>query len=125
VRNLSFMAVGNTSTSYNRYICVDPLSLARLACAVHVDDPKKSFKIDSRRFWTDSRSRPSPSVVLEYLGDIPKLGIIRDCLFPILWQVNVFLILNIFLFACSFECHAPSFDQRNYNKTLDMTLVTY
>ena len=70
------------------YICINPPVLAHLACLMHVDDNRKSFKIEARRFWPrDSGYRkPDPSVLVKALEDIPSRGMIRETLFPLLWQ---------------------------------------
>ena len=73
-----------------RFICVNPAALANAACLFHVDNSHKSFKIEARRFWPrdSGYKKPDPSALVRTLEEIPNKGLVRDVLFPILWQVT-------------------------------------
>ena len=73
-----------------RYICLKPTALADMICLTHIDNPRKSFKIEARRFWPrdSGYKKPDPSILVKALEDIPSQGLIREVLFPLLWQVR-------------------------------------
>ncbi|XP_074649100.1 uncharacterized protein LOC141904413 [Tubulanus polymorphus] len=77
---------------YNHFVCLDPSALANSICLLLIDDDKKSFKFESRRFWPPggSVSKPNPSVLVRALEDIPLRGVVREILFPLLWQTIPF-----------------------------------
>ena len=82
---------------HDRYIVVNPAVFAKMVCAVLVTDHHKSFRIEARRFWPKDHGvrRPDPSVLVQALEDIPKSGLVREVLFPLLWQVRVILISSL------------------------------
>ena len=84
-----------------RFICINPPALANMICLAHVDNPRKSFKIESRRLWPKDSGykKPDPSVLVKALEDIPSLGLIRETLFPILWQVSLLLYQHIYMYT--------------------------
>jgi len=85
--------------SAERFICVDPASFARLLCLAHVDDglasggkrrSQRLLRVDAERFWPTrlAWTRPAPRVLIRALEDIPRRGVLRECLLPVLWQVG-------------------------------------
>ena len=87
---MPFLDFLNGSDVRFHYICINPQIMAHLACHMHVDDNKKSFKIEAKRFWPrgSGYTKPDPSVLVKALEDIPSKGMIKESLFPLLWQVD-------------------------------------
>ena len=71
-------------------LCINPVGLAHAIFAIHVDDTKAAFKFEANRFWpkSDGVKKPNPSVLVQALEEIATQGLIRECLFPLLWQVG-------------------------------------
>ncbi|XP_062575203.1 uncharacterized protein LOC134237119 [Saccostrea cucullata] len=68
-------------------ICCDPRALAQILVFTHVLDQTKLYQIDPRKFWgTDVTDRPDPGLLVRALEDVAKQGILRENLFPVLWQ---------------------------------------
>ncbi|XP_055342803.1 uncharacterized protein LOC129591246 [Paramacrobiotus metropolitanus] len=69
-------------------ICINPSVLARCACALHIDDQKKSFRFEGKRFWPRSLNAhpPEAQILASALEDIPNKGLIKESLFPLIWQ---------------------------------------
>ena len=74
-------------------ICIHPAAFANAVCLLHVDDDKKSFRIEASRFWPHGAcAKPEPSVLVSALEDIPLTGVVRESIIPLLWQV--WFVLN-------------------------------
>ncbi len=73
----------------SHFVCINPQALIHAICIMHVDDPRKSFRILSQRFWPQNSgfNKPGPSVLVSVLEDILLHGFIREAILPILWQV--------------------------------------
>lgn len=87
---LKLVDIRHTEELPLHFICIKPTALANLFCLLHVDNAHKSFKIEARRFWPKSSGvkKPDPSSLVKILEEIPAKGMIREVLFPILWQVG-------------------------------------
>lgn len=73
----------------DRFICVHPQAFANSLCAYHLDDERKQFKLEAKRFWPKESGfkKPDPSVLVRSLEKILKCGLVREVLLPLLWQV--------------------------------------
>ncbi|XP_064633627.1 malignant fibrous histiocytoma-amplified sequence 1 homolog [Lineus longissimus] len=76
----------------SRYICLNPAAVASAICGLHVDDNKKSFKFEARRFWPKESGycKPDPGILVRALEEIPANGFVRETLLPLLWQETKF-----------------------------------
>ena len=82
-----------------RFVCVNPVALANMASLLHVDSSHKSFKIEARRFWPKDSGfkKPDPSALVKALEEIPNKGLVREVLFPILWQVGSLHFVTLYV----------------------------
>lgn len=65
------------------------MQLANASCLCHFDDLNIDIKLEAYRFWPKSSGckRPDPGILVKALEEIPTIGMIREVLFPLLWQV--------------------------------------
>lgn len=72
------------------YVCVDTRTLAHNSCLFHFDTPDKELRLEAYRFWPkdSGHKRPNPGLLVKALEEIPTHGIIREVMFPLLWQVS-------------------------------------
>lgn len=62
------------------------MQFANSICQLHLEDNRKQFEIQAKRFWPDNHPKPEPRVIATILEESATKGTIRSCLFPILWQ---------------------------------------
>ena len=109
------------------HVCIDPKQLAHATCLFHFDDLTKNFKFEAYRFWPKDSgyNRPDPSVLVRALEEIPSSGVIREALFPLLWQVYIFTaelihsITNLSLGTCVLE------KKRSYSSLWKEKIILY
>ncbi|OQV23931.1 hypothetical protein BV898_02279 [Hypsibius exemplaris] len=82
------LRTSHTFSPNSDMLCIDPAVLAYCACALHIDDQKKSFRFEAKRFWPkDQVTRPPEAGVLAVaLEDIPNRGLLKESLLPLIWQ---------------------------------------
>ncbi|XP_038062221.1 uncharacterized protein LOC119732661 [Patiria miniata] len=78
------------SDSDDNLICINPPVLAKALCQVHMSDTKKAFRFEAKRFWPKSDSghskKPNPAVLVQALEEVATEGLVRESMFPLLWQ---------------------------------------
>ncbi|XP_072026799.1 uncharacterized protein [Amphiura filiformis] len=78
----------STPISKPSLLCVNPSVLVQAIFAIHVDDTKKAFKFEANKFWpkAEGAMKPNPSILVHALEEVATQGLIRECIFPLLWQ---------------------------------------
>lgn len=87
-------------------ICIDPPALLRAILSIHIDNPNQTFQFEAKRFWPKdcANGKPSPGLLVRALEEIALRGYIRECVFPLIWQVCL-VYLNVIYLSTVFHDH--------------------
>ncbi|XP_022098874.1 malignant fibrous histiocytoma-amplified sequence 1-like [Acanthaster planci] len=81
---------GLSGIDEDNLVCINPPALAKALCLVHMSDTKKAFRFEAKRFWPKSESgnskKPNPAVLVQALEEVATEGLVRESMFPLLWQ---------------------------------------